>query len=131
MFIFSDTSSHFSSSPSNHTKRVGDASTYFTCVTGNSLPFANVYWEKDGVKLTSSNVVNTQLSALTPGVKWTSSSLSILNIDFSSAGLYRCVAVNSFVTSIVKKSEAAYLSVLRKLNSLTLPSPPSRTCFIA
>ena len=96
--------------PSNAVARVGDANVHFLCVTGNSVPRASVYWEKNGQRFTGGEAS----TLLIPSTNWTSSTLLVRNIQFADAGAYRCVAVNPLLPAELKRSTEASLTVLRK-----------------
>ena len=68
--------------------------------------------------MTAGTVRNMLIDSGKAGIKWTSSTLVVYNIDLSSAGFYRCVAVNTLDGAIVRKSGAAYLNVLREFQYL-------------
>ncbi|XP_048587603.1 roundabout homolog 1 isoform X5 [Nematostella vectensis] len=118
-------SSIFVSNPNNRTKRVGDADTHFACVTGISKPFASVYWEKDGVKLTE--YPTTSMLIPTDNPSWTSASISVRNITLKSAGFYRCVAVNPMLPNLPQISQPAYLQVLPAIDAPHFQVHPSST----
>lgn len=104
---FLDISSQFFTHPVNITKRLGEEAT-FDCVTEESLPYASIYWEKDGKYFAQG------VSFQIPSTKSSSSALSVKNVKFASAGWYRCVATNPLLPNQPQISKKAYLTVLRK-----------------
>lgn len=105
--IFPDISSQFFTHPVNITKRLGEEAT-FDCVTEESLPYASIYWEKDGKYFAEG------VSFQIPSTKSSSSALLVKNVTFTSAGWYRCVATNPLLPNQPQRSRKAYLVVLRK-----------------
>lgn len=105
--IFPDISSQFFTHPVNITKRLGEEAT-FDCVTEKSLPYASIYWEKDGEYFAEG------VSFQIPSTESSSSALLVKNVTFTSAGWYRCVATNPLLPNQPQRSKKAYLTVLRK-----------------
>ena len=105
--MFSDIKSQFYTHPANVTRRLRELAT-FDCVTEESLPYASIYWEKDGKYFAQGD------SFHIPGTKSTSSALSVKNITFASSGWYGCVATNPLLQNQPQRSNKGYLTVLRK-----------------
>ena len=94
----------FEKHPEDISALVGDTIT-LECITGYSAPNATVWWERDGVKLTSRGdkaVYGDRGRA--GGVKW--SMKLVLNATLEGAGGYKCVAQNPLSKEIIKSHEA-------------------------
>ncbi|KAJ7383462.1 hypothetical protein OS493_027623 [Desmophyllum pertusum] len=100
--------SQYLTNPHNVTKRLGEVAT-FDCVIEESLPYASIQWQKNGIHFTEGEVTG---PFHIPSTKATSSALSVRNITFSSAGWYGCVAVNPLLPNQPRNSKRAYLTVL-------------------
>ena len=109
--FLSDINSNFTTHPYSVTKREHETAT-LTCVSGASQPLASVTWEKNGQPITDqgrmgqNHLLDRNATSATLEIK----DLSILG----DAAFYRCVAINPLFPNEPKRSQEAFLTVLRE-----------------
>ena len=102
----------FVRSPESKTATLGDPVQFF-CIQDRSLPLAEIAWLKDGMMLpvSSSDRYSVQSQELLHDMGRVSSSLLIISVRSSDAGLYGCRAVNPLLTDNPVYSNNATLTV--------------------